>query len=262
MHSGGVTVLYRAAENFSVEDLQTHGANIVSFHLASGNRWWYIVGCYFPPDDASTIEDVVAAIGNWPWGAALLVVGYFNTKLDAPEGPERDEGIAAALVEEDLEDMSGHLFPRHKPWLKDGHTWDMHRGGQEVHSRTNYIIGTDSRLFQNIVVWDARHNTEHYLILGFLRGAAPAANLHYLGKHTLLPIIHLATLDKSDQMFAELRRAITSPSPTLRERHRQAWISPETWSLIDTRIEARHWGGQWSSWDLTHAIKAALQGDR
>ena len=38
------------------------------------------------PDDALIVEDIVAAIGKRPWGSALLVVGYFNTNMAAPEG--------------------------------------------------------------------------------------------------------------------------------------------------------------------------------
>ena len=62
--------------------------------------------------------------------------------------------------------MIVHLPPPHKPWLKDGRTWEIHSGGQEVRSRTDYILGTDSRLFQNVAVRYAQHNTYHYLVLG------------------------------------------------------------------------------------------------
>ena len=54
-HSGGIFMLFRAAEDFSVEAPCLYGANIVSFQLASGGHWWYIVGCYLAPDDTSTI---------------------------------------------------------------------------------------------------------------------------------------------------------------------------------------------------------------
>ena len=64
-----------------------------AFQLASVDRRWYILGCYLTPDDASNIEDVVAAIGKPLRGAALLVVVNFNTNLAASEGRERDEGI-------------------------------------------------------------------------------------------------------------------------------------------------------------------------
>ena len=68
------------------------------------------------------------------------------------------------------------------------------------------------------------------------------------------------TPDKADRMFAELRRAI--PKPYQKERHRQAWIPPETWSLIDTRIESRHQRYQQSSRALSRAIEAEIQGDQ
>ena len=43
-HSGCVAVFYRAEEYLSIEVLQTYGANVVSFQMASGDSWWYIVG--------------------------------------------------------------------------------------------------------------------------------------------------------------------------------------------------------------------------
>ena len=95
------------------------------------------MGCYLDPDDASTIDDVVAATRNRPRGGVLLVLGDFNTGLAASEGQERDEGIAEALAEEGLKDMSGHFLPHQKTWLKNGHTWAIYRGGQEVHYRTD-----------------------------------------------------------------------------------------------------------------------------
>ena len=108
--------------------------------------------------------------------------------------------------------MISHFLPRHKPWLKYDRTWTMHRGVQEVRSCTGYILGTESRLFQNVVVRDARHNTDHYLVLGCLRGAAPAARLRSLGNLTRFPIRPMAYLDKAYRMFSELWRAIPRPT--------------------------------------------------
>ena len=61
--------------------------------------------------------------------------------------------------------MSDYFLPHQKPWLKDGCTWAMPQGCWEVRSWTDYILGTESCLFQNIAVRDARHNTDHYLFL-------------------------------------------------------------------------------------------------
>ena len=43
--------------------------------------------------------------------------------------------------------------------------------GREVQSRTNYILGTDSRLFRNVAFQDPRHNSDHYMVLGCLPSA-------------------------------------------------------------------------------------------
>ena len=96
-HSVGGGIFYRTADYFSVKAYQAHRANVVIFQLVLGDRRWFIVGCYVAPDNASTIEDVVAAIYTRPRGEALLVVRNFNTELATPEVWEWDEVIAAAL---------------------------------------------------------------------------------------------------------------------------------------------------------------------
>ena len=42
----------------------------------------------------------------------------------------------------------------------------MVREGEVVRSRTDYILGTDRRLFWNVYVQDPRQNTDHYMVLG------------------------------------------------------------------------------------------------
>ena len=49
-----------------MEAIHIYGANTVSFQLESSGQWWDIVGCYLAPDNASTLEDVVAAISHQP----------------------------------------------------------------------------------------------------------------------------------------------------------------------------------------------------
>ena len=68
-HIRGVVVLYYPEEHFSMEALQIYDGNVVIFQMAPGGQRWKIVGCYLAPDDASTIEDVVAAISQRPRGA-------------------------------------------------------------------------------------------------------------------------------------------------------------------------------------------------
>ena len=54
-HCGGVSVFYRPVPHFAVEAIQHFGPNIVSFQMATGERRWYIMGCYLTPNETSKI---------------------------------------------------------------------------------------------------------------------------------------------------------------------------------------------------------------
>ena len=55
------------------------------------------MGCYLDPDNASTIEVVIAAIIQQTDEAELLVAGNFNVDLADQEGNTRDEEIYVSL---------------------------------------------------------------------------------------------------------------------------------------------------------------------
>ena len=170
-HRGRVAVFHWPSQHFVVEAVQQLSPNVVGFQLATGERQWYIVVCYLAPNNTSMIESVVDALKESPRGAELLVAGDFNVNLLEPEGDRKGEYITAAMATEGLEDMSVHFFPRRGSWCRYGRTWSMIREGREVRSRTDYILGTDRRLFGNVSVWDPRHNSDHYMVLGCLHSA-------------------------------------------------------------------------------------------
>ena len=101
-HRGRVAVFHRPALHFAVKGVQQFGPNVVVFHLATGERRWHIVGCYLAPDKTLTVENVVAALKEFPMGAELLVTGDFNVNLAEPEGDRRGEDIAVAMATEGL----------------------------------------------------------------------------------------------------------------------------------------------------------------
>ena len=105
-----------------------------------------------------------------------------------PEGDWRGEEIAATLATEGLEDMTAHFLPRRRSWFWDRRMWSMIWVGKEVRSRTDYILGTDRRLFLNVSVRDPRHNSYHYIVLGCIRSAPLREKSTYLGGRKLLPL--------------------------------------------------------------------------
>ena len=58
-HHGGVTLFYRSEPHFVVEVVEKFGPNVLGFQLATGERWWYIVGVYIASEDTTTMERVV-----------------------------------------------------------------------------------------------------------------------------------------------------------------------------------------------------------
>ena len=89
-----------------------------------------------------------------------------------------------------------------------------------MRSWTNYILDTDGCLLQNVVVRDAWHNMNHYLVLGYLHGAAPTTNSLYPRKRTHFLINTKTTLEEVDCLFDEIHEDTTKP--TLCEHLRQS----------------------------------------
>ena len=72
----------------------------------------------------------------------------------------------------DLEDLAGNSLPVLQAWCKDHRTSAMVQQGRVVRSQTYYILGSDHQIFQNVAVWEPKHNSYHFMLLGCLGGAS------------------------------------------------------------------------------------------
>ena len=122
-HRGGVALFYRSSPLFAVEAVREYGPNVLSFKVATGARRWYIIGCYLAPENTSTIERVVAVLGDRPKGTALVVAGELNTDLEDTDNYWRGTEIAAAMTAAGVEDMMAHFLPRKHRWGRERRTW-------------------------------------------------------------------------------------------------------------------------------------------
>ena len=77
-----------------------------------------------------------------------------------------------------------------------------------MRSRTDYILGTDRHIFGNVSVWDFRHNSDHYMVLGCLHIASLKDHTRYLGGRKCLPLFPLTKPTREDGIFASLRRVV------------------------------------------------------
>ena len=84
----------------------------------------------------------------------------------------------------------------------------MLQNGREVRSWTDYILGTDRRIFGNISVRDPRHNSDNYMVMGCLPSASLTEHKRYLGGRKNWPLRPPAKPTREDKSFAALRRAV------------------------------------------------------
>ena len=97
----------------------------------------------------------------------------------------------------------------------------MLQNGREVRFWTDYILGTDLRLFGNVFVWDSWHNSDHYMVLGCLRSASLTEHKRYLGGLKKLPLKPPTEPTREDEVFATLWRDV--PKARVIEARRNEW---------------------------------------
>ena len=157
--------------------------------------------------------------------------------------------------------MAVHFLPCQHKWGRERRTWSTVREGKVVRSRTNYILGTDHRLFWNVSVRDPRHNTDHYMLLGCLRSSPNREHTKFLTGRNRLPLRPPSDPTREGGIFAALRMAVTNSHAG--ERRKNRWISEDKWRLVDERVSTRQKiRDQTRIQRLSQAITASLKGDR
>ena len=98
-------------------------------------------------------------------------------------------------------------------------------------------------------------------MVGQLRGGTSREHVRYIKGRRRLLLLPPKEPTREDKLFGDLRRAV--PKPHEREKHKNAWISDETWRLIDERVLARRGTRVWARLQrLGQAVRASLKGDK
>ena len=175
--------------------------------METRDQLWYIIRCYFAPDDILMTESVVAVLTDLPRGSKLLTAGGFNVDLVHTESAGQDEETVSDLAADTLEAMLAQFIPRRRSWCWDRRMCSIVCMGREVRSWEEYIMGIYRRLLRNMSIRDPMHNSDHYIILGCLHITTLREHTKYLG----LPLQPLITPMREDRIFTVLRREITNP---------------------------------------------------
>ena len=187
--------------------------------------------------------------------------GDLKTDLEDSESDRRRSEIAVEMMEAGVEDMTAHFLPRKQRYGRERRTWSMVWEGKVVRSRTDYLLGTDRGLFRNVSVRDPQRNTNHFMVVGCLRSAPEWEHARNIMGRTTMPLRPPTDPTRKDGIFAALWRAV--PKSHARDRYKNAWISEETWRLVNKRVSTqRGTGVRMRIQILGRAIQASLQGDR
>jgi hypothetical protein len=144
---GGVSLFWRTSRTYEyeIEAVEMRGPNVLSFQLILGAMRWYIVGCYIPPTNLTTLTHVNEAWRACPKGCHPILLRDLNVDLAAPRN-ERDDTIANQVDAMALTDMSNHFCQRRGRRSRRRWTWRMRRGRRWVSSQCDYVLGRATNL--------------------------------------------------------------------------------------------------------------------
>ena len=91
----------------------------------------------------------------------------------------------------------------------------MSRDGREVRSRKDCILRTYCRLVQDVDVWDPQRNSNHYMVMGCIRGDPVKELTDYLRKSHRFPLwtIRHDLPSALENIFLYLKTHIPKPPP-------------------------------------------------
>ena len=72
---------------------------------------------------------------------------------------------------------------------------------------------------------------DDYIVVGLLREGTARDHIRYIAGRRRITLAPSKQPMREDTLFGDLWRAV--PKPHLQEQHRNAWVSNETWKLVD-----------------------------
>ena len=265
-HCGGVALFWRESDLFEVEAERSWGANVISFQLVTGLGRYYVIGGYIPPSDMSPLSEVKEAWKHCPKGAQPIWLGDLNADIEYPKS-ERDVAIAEQAAAMDLVDQTRCFKQRRRRLVRGRWTWRQMRRGSWYSSHPDYFLAREGMRarFKNVALrLPHTHDSDHRAIVATIHGGHRQAVKRYRRTRRRFPIrLHkFGPRTELEHAFEELK--VDIEKPTTREYKRAAWVSAETWKLVDQRAQLRRDGllTQTLARQMGRKVKASLKVDR
>ncbi len=237
MHQGGIALFWRANKTYEVKDWCIRKPSVLSFVVVTGNQCFYVLGCYIPPTNLSTLPQVEQALNKCLQGHTPHLIGDLNVNLCAPRD-ERDKRIAEVVEDVcGLINLSKHFLQQSRGQTQGRWTWRMRRGSRWVTSQCEYFLGraTNHRKFCSVCLHTPyNHNSDHQAILTKICVGSATKITAYWKRLAKFPVkLPQGPQDKLTTLFVELCLDVAAPSTQAQPRIQ--WIFAPTWALIGKR---------------------------
>ena len=83
---GGVALLLCDSPHFQIKAHQSFGPHVLNFQMVTGQKRWFIVGCYVPLDSVAETNHIATALVHCPDTMDTILVGDINVNLFQMEG--------------------------------------------------------------------------------------------------------------------------------------------------------------------------------
>ena len=149
--------------------MRIFGPNVVSFTVKSGQKHWYVVRAYVPPNDFLEVQRITHVLACGPEGVGKLLVGDINACLENPR-EQSEEHLATVIAGHGLTDQARHSVPTRRYQVEGNWMWRMWREGKPISVRGDYISGMTQQDFYNVGIREPIMPTDHRIVLGVLIG--------------------------------------------------------------------------------------------
>lgn len=243
---GGVALCVQRSRYFIVKGTKTHGNNVISTQLVSGNKRWFIIGVYIPPSetDHSTIQAVERAArevehDNIP----VVLIGDLNIDINLDTAWQRYNdckvSIWSTLQLLQLSDLSSHFtqYVRRDNW-----TWSQYRNSRLITRKVDYVMVSDSTDFRYHRIKIPCFDTDHRMIVVGLEVDNETNHGKYVRQRKKLDNT-IPNNNEGDKYMNELQQELPKNPTTIDHRYNLR-IAEDTWNLIDAKAAARKCGNR------------------
>jgi hypothetical protein len=110
-HQGGIGLIWREDhDGFEVKAVRPLTPNLMSFQLVTGNKRFYIMGIYIPPNCTLGVDNIRVAWEACPTDCTPLIVGDLNIRFEDPTN-NRADAIVDLLEEIKTTNLSRNFLP-------------------------------------------------------------------------------------------------------------------------------------------------------